>query len=56
MVRENCIKLEPELNQSIDEQIVLAKTCRSAIRKCNPKKPQKWGLKNFVRARENGIM
>ena len=56
MVRENCTKIEPEVNQSIDEQIISAKTSHSGIRQHNPKKPKKWGLKNFVRAGENGIM
>ena len=32
MVRENCTKIEPEVNQSIDEQIIPAKTSHSGIR------------------------
>ena len=55
MVRENCTKIEPEVNQSIDEQIIPAKTSHSGIRQYNPKKPKKWGFKNFVRAGEGGI-
>ena len=56
VVRENCTKIEPEVNQSIDEQIISAKTYHSDIRQYNPKKPKKWKLKNFVRAGESGIM
>ena len=56
MVRENCTKIEPEVNQSIDEQIIPAKTSHSGIRQYNPKKPKKWGFKNFVRAGESGFM
>ena len=55
MVRENYTKTEPEVNQSIDEQIIPAKTSHSGIRQYNPKKPKKWGFKNFVRAGEGGI-
>ncbi|XP_057308224.1 piggyBac transposable element-derived protein 3-like [Hydractinia symbiolongicarpus] len=42
MVLDNCIKVEPKENHSIDEQIIPAKTRTSAIRQYNPKKPQKW--------------
>ena len=56
MVRENCTKIEPEVNQSINEQIIPAKTSHSGVRQYNPKKPKKWGFKNFMRAGENGIM
>ena len=55
-VRENCIALEPEEEQSIDEQIIPAKTSYSGIRQYNPKKPVKWGFKNFVRSGASGIM
>ena len=56
MVRGNYTKIKPEVNQSIDEQIIPAKTSHSGIRQYNPKKPKKWGFKNFVRAGESGIM
>ena len=56
MVRENCTKIKPEVNQSIDEQIIPAKTSHSGTRQYSPKKPKKWGFKNFVRADESGIM
>lgn len=55
-VRNNCIKIEPEREHSIDEQIIPAKTKYSGIRQYNPKKPVKWGFKNFVRAGSSGIM
>ena len=55
-VRGNCLTIEPEQNQSIDEQIIPAKTSHSGIRQYNPKKPVKWGFKNFVRSGSSGIM
>ena len=55
-VRANCIRIEPEIEHSIDEQIIPAKTKYSGIRQYNPKKPVKWGFKNFVRAGKSGIM
>ena len=39
LVRNNCIKIEPEQHHSIDEQIIPAKTKRSgAVNQYNPKK------------------
>ena len=55
-VRQNCLKIEPEECHSIDEQIIPAKTKYSGIRQYNPKKPTKWGFKNFVRAGKSGLM
>ena len=55
-VRNNCIKTEPEEYHSIDEQIIPAKTKCSKIRQYNPKKPVKWGFKNFVCAGKSGII
>ena len=55
-LRENCVKIEPEQDHSIDEQIIPAKTKFSGIRQYNPKKPTKWGFKNFVRAGKSGMM
>ena len=49
-IRENCINLEPECDNSADVQIIPTKTKYSRIRQYNPKKPVKWGFKNFVRA------
>ena len=54
-VRNNCIEIEPEQEHSTDEQIIPAKTKYSGIRQYNPKKPVKWGFKNFVRAGSSGI-
>ena len=55
-IQENCSKIEQEPVQSIDEQIIPAKTRRSGIRQYNPKKPKKWGFKMFVRAGQSGFM
>lgn len=55
-VRNNCQKIVPEVENSIDEQIIPAKTRYSGIRQYNPKKPVKWGFKNFVRAGKSGMM
>ena len=55
-VKQNCNKIEPEQYQSMDEQIVPAKTRFSGIRQYSPKKPTKWGFKNFVLSGSNGIM
>ena len=54
-IRSNCLRLEQEQNQPIDEQIIPAKTKRSGIRQYLPKKIHKWGFKNFFRAGELGI-
>ncbi|XP_012561438.1 piggyBac transposable element-derived protein 2-like [Hydra vulgaris] len=54
--RKNCILIEHEEKQSIDEQIIPAKTKFSGIRQYNANKPIKWGLKNFVRAGASGMM
>ena len=54
--RGNCLAIEPEQNQSIDEKIIPAKTSHSGIRKYNPKKTVKWGFKNFVRSGSSGMM
>jgi len=55
-VRKNCLEVEPEQDYSIDEQIIPAKPKYSGIRRYNPKKPVKWGFKNFVRSGASGIM
>ena len=36
-VRENCAEIEPEVEQSIDLQIIPARTSYSGIRRYNPK-------------------
>ena len=55
-VRNNCIKIEQERDQSADEQMIPAKTKRSGIRQYMPKEIHKWGFKNFVRAGKSGII
>ena len=55
-VRNNCFLIEPEREHSIDEQIIPAKTKYSGISQYNPKKPKKWGFKNFAWAGSSGIM
>ena len=55
-VQENCLKIQPEVENSIDEQIIPAKTKYSGIRQYNPQKPVKWGFKNFVRAGKSGMI
>ena len=49
------MEIEPEKLQSINEQIIPAKTKYSGIRRYNAKKPTKWGFKNFVRTGKCGI-
>ena len=55
-LRNQCVLVEPEEVHSIDEQIVPSKTRFTTIRQYNPKKPQKWGFKNLVRAGASGIV
>ena len=55
-VRKNCIKIEQERDQSVDEQMIPAKTKRSGIRQYMPKKIHKWGFKIFVRAGKSGFI
>ena len=56
-VRTNCNKIEPEVNHSIDEQIIPAKTKKSrGVRQYNPKKTHKWGFRNLVRAGQSEII
>ena len=46
LVRNNCIKIEPEQHHSIDEQIIPAKTKRSGgVKQYNPKKSINGDLK-----------
>ena len=57
LVRNNYIKVKPEKSDSIDEQIIPAKTTRDGgVEQCNPKKIHKWGFKNMVRAGQSGIV
>jgi len=50
------LPIQSEVVQSIDEQIIPEKTEYSGIWQYNPKKPVKWGFKNFVRAGASVIM
>ena len=57
LVRNNCIKIEPEQHHSIAEQIIPAKTKRSGrVKQYNSKKIHKWGFKNMVCASRSGII
>ena len=55
-VRENCLKIQPEVENSIDEQIIPAKTKYGGIQQYNPRKPVTWGFKNFVSAGKSGMI
>ena len=46
-MRNNCRTIKPEIENSIDEQIIPAKTKYSGIKQYNPKKPVKWGFKKL---------
>ena len=46
-VRNSCWTIKPEIENSIDEQIIPAKTKHSGIKQYNPKKPVKWGFKKL---------
>ena len=56
IIANNCIKIEPEEVQSTDEQIIPARTKSSGIRQYNPKKPNKWAFKMFVRAGQSSFI
>ena len=57
LVRNNCIKIEPERIHSIDEQIIPAKTkCSGGAKLYNMKKIHKWSFKNMVRAGQSWIV
>ena len=52
---DRLFKVEPERINSIDEQIIPAKTKRSGgAHQYNPKKLHKWDFKNLVRADQSG--
>ena len=56
-VPESCILLEPEIEHSIDGQIIPEKTSEyNGIQQYNPKMPVKWGFKNFVWSGTSTIM
>ena len=53
-LREACLKIEPEENMSIDEQMIPFKG-RNSLRQYLPKKPKKWGFKVLARSGVSGI-
>ena len=55
-IRNNCVKIESEKYQSVDEKIIPSKICQTKIQQYNPKKPKKWGFKNLVRAVAPGFI
>ena len=54
-VRKNCIKIECEENNSIDERMVPFKG-RNKMKQYIKNKPKKWGIKVFTRAGSSGIV
>lgn len=57
IIRKNCIKIEYEKRQSIDEMMIPYKGTRAGTRRQYIKnKPKKWGYKMFVRAGVSGIV
>lgn len=56
-IRKNCLKVEEENRFSIDEMTIPYKGTRAGKKKqYNPKKPNKWGFKNLIRAGSSGII
>ena len=55
-LRTNCLSVEQEQHQSVDKQMVPAKTKRSGICQYFPKKIHKWVFKNFIWAAASGII
>ncbi|CAH0730745.1 unnamed protein product, partial [Brenthis ino] len=56
-IRQNCLKIEEETRFSIDEMVIPYKGTKAGKkRQYNPRKPRKWGFKNFVRAGASGII
>ena len=47
MLRQNCLKVPPEENNSVDEQIIPFKG-RSSLRRYLPKKARKMGLQSLL--------
>ncbi|XP_029973972.1 piggyBac transposable element-derived protein 3-like [Salarias fasciatus] len=54
-VRANCLKVEPEENHCIDEQMIPFKG-KTGIKQYIKNKPQKWGIKVFTRAGVTGLV
>ncbi|XP_065204445.1 piggyBac transposable element-derived protein 3-like [Planococcus citri] len=57
LIRNNCLKVQPETTFSIDEMMVPYKGIKAGSRRQYIKnKPKKWGFKMFVRAGVSGIV
>ncbi|XP_038123402.1 piggyBac transposable element-derived protein 3-like [Cyprinodon tularosa] len=54
-VRANCLKVEPEENHTIDEQMIPF-TGRIGMKQYLKNKPQKWGIKVYTRAGVSGLV
>ena len=54
-LQQNCLVVDPEEHNSINEQIIPFKG-RSFLRRYMPKKPQKWGFKIFSRNGASGML
>nr|XP_039255146.1 piggyBac transposable element-derived protein 3-like [Styela clava] len=54
-VRKNCLKIEPEEKQSVDEQMIPFKG-RIGMKQYIKNKPHKWGIKVFTRAGVSGLV
>uniref|UniRef100_A0AAY4B9J0 PiggyBac transposable element-derived protein domain-containing protein n=1 Tax=Denticeps clupeoides TaxID=299321 RepID=A0AAY4B9J0_9TELE len=54
-VRANCLKVEPEENHSIDEQMIPFKG-KIGMKQYIKNKPKKWGIKVFTRAGVTGLV
>ncbi|XP_067300961.1 piggyBac transposable element-derived protein 2-like [Pseudorasbora parva] len=54
-VRSNCLKVEPEENHSIDEQMIPFKG-KIGMKQYIKNKPHKWGIKVFTRAGVTGLV
>uniref|UniRef100_A0AAY5K7E5 PiggyBac transposable element-derived protein domain-containing protein n=1 Tax=Esox lucius TaxID=8010 RepID=A0AAY5K7E5_ESOLU len=54
-VRANCLKVEPEENHSIDEQMIPFKG-KIGMKQYIKNKPHKWGIKVFTRAGVTGLV
>lgn len=55
LLQRNCLRLEPEEKQCIDEQIVPFKG-KNKLRVYIPKKPKKWGFKIYARCGVSGLV
>lgn len=54
MLREACLKVEPEEKHSVDEQMIPFKG-KNSLKQYLPKKPKKWGFKVLARCGVSGI-